>query len=82
MRNTIEIAKKIKHFSEIFDYRTYEVFKSVISSIICLRNWKQADIANFSEKTLAQIEYFFRDAMWDFRLLNTLRVQWIRNKIE
>ena len=81
MENDIQIATKIKHFSEIFDKRTYGVFKSVISSIVCLWNWKQADLANFSGKTLGQIQYFFRDALWDCRLLNTLRVQWIRNKI-
>lgn len=81
MKKDIQIATKIKHFSEIFDKRTYKVFKSVISSIVCLRNWKQADIANFSGKTLGQIQYFFRDALWDHRALNALRVQWIRNKI-
>ena len=81
MNKSIQIATKIKHFFQIFDKRTYETFKSVVSSLIFLRNAKQADIANFSDKALHQIQYFFNKAVWDFKILNTLRLNWIRNKI-
>lgn len=74
------IATKIKHFYEIFDKRTYEIFKNVITSIIFLRDSKQADMANFTGKKLYQIQYFFNKSVWDYTILNKLRLNWIRNK--
>lgn len=81
MIKNIQIWQKIKNFYQIFDKRSYETFKAVVSSIISLKNCKQADIANFWEKTLWQIQYFFAKSKWSFQLLNSLRIQWIRNKI-
>ena len=81
MKNNNRISTKIKHFTKIFDKRTYETFKIVINWILCLKNWKQWDLANLWEKSLWQIQYFFSKSKWDFNLLNKLRVQWIRNKI-
>ena len=81
MIKDIQIWQKIKHFFDVFDKRSYEVFRTVVSSVFFLRNWKQADIANFWEKTLWQIQYFFAKSKWNFRLLNNLRLQRIRNKI-
>lgn len=78
----MQISQKIKHFYWIFDKRTYEIFKIVVFAIINLRNWKQADIANFWNKTLWQVQYFFWESSWDFKLLNKLRVKWIRNKVQ
>lgn len=75
------IATKIKHFYQIFDKRTYEIFKYIIYSFIFLREHKQADIANLTWKTLSQIQYFFNKSVWDYKILNELRLQWIRNKI-
>lgn len=74
------IATKIKHFYEIFDKRTYEVFKEVINSFIFLREHKQADISNLALKTLSQIQYFFSKSVWNYKILNELRLKWIRNK--
>ena len=81
MNNNNGLSTKIKHFFEIFDKRTYETFKIVINWILCLKDWKQWDLANLWEKSLWQIQYFFSKSIWDFKLLNKLRVQWIRNKI-
>jgi len=81
MNKDIQIWQKIKHFYNIFDKRTYEIFKNIVSSFVFLRNPKQADIANLTWKTLSQIQYFFNKSVWDFKLLNNLRLSWIRNKI-
>ncbi len=82
MKKNIWITTKIKHFSKIFkDKRTYEIFKTIISWILCLKNWKQWDLANIWWKTLAQIQYFFYKSNWSSKLLNQFRVSWIRNKI-
>lgn len=81
MNKDIQIWQKIKHFFDIFDKRSYETFKTVVSWIISMRNWKQADVANFWEKTLWQIQYFFAKSKWSFQLLNNLRIVRIRNKI-
>ena len=81
MKNNIGIATKIKHFTSIFDKRSYETFKIVVNWILCLKNWKQWDLANLWEKTLWQVQYFFSKSTWNYELLNTLRIQWIRNKI-
>jgi|SaaInlStandDraft_4_1057021.scaffolds.fasta_scaffold23934_1 hypothetical protein len=75
------ILTKIKHFHEIFDKRSYDTFKKVITWILYLKDWKQWDLANFWEKSLCQIQYFFSKSQWNFKLLNDLRIQWIRNKI-
>lgn len=75
------IATKIKHFYNFFDKRSYENFKEIIKSFIFLREHKQADIANLSWKTLSQIQYFFNKSVWDYKILNELRLKWIRNKV-
>jgi hypothetical protein len=75
------ISTKIKHFTWVFDKRSYESFKIVINWILCLKGWKQWDLANLWEKSLWQIQYFFSKSKWNFKFLNKLRVQWIRNKI-
>ena len=75
------IATKIKHFYKIFDKRTYDTFKNVVSSFIFLREHKQADIANLTWKALHKIQYFFNESVWDYKILNNLRLKWIRNKI-
>ena len=82
MKNISGIITKIKHFSKLFkDKRTYEVFKVVINWILCLKDWSQWDLANFWEKTLYQIQYFFNESKCDFKILDNLRLQWIRNKV-
>ena len=82
MKNNTGINTKIKHFSKIFiDKRTYEVFKSIIIWILCLKDWKQWDVANVWWKTLSQIQYFFYKSNWSYSLLNRLRIDWIRNKV-
>ena len=75
------IATKIKHFSQIFDKRTYKTFKNVVSSFLFLREHKQSDIANLTWKALYQIQYFFNKSVWNYKILNELRIKWIRNKI-
>jgi hypothetical protein len=82
MKNTNGIITKIKHFNKVFkDKRTYEIFKVIINSILCLKDWRQWDLANFWEKTIYQIQYFFKKSKWKFKILDELRVKWIRNKI-
>lgn len=82
MTNNSGIMTKIKHFNEIFkDKRTYEIFKTIVSWILCLKDWKQWDLANVWWKTLAQIQYFFYKSKWSSDLLNSFRINWIRNKI-
>lgn len=49
---------KIKHFKEMFDPRTYKNFLAIVKGILALRDWKQADIALYGEKTLRQVEFF------------------------
>ena len=81
MKNNTGIINKIKHFSKIFDKRTYEIFKIIINAISCLKNWKQWDLANVWWKALSQVQYFFYKSKWKASLLNKLRVERIRNKI-
>ena len=82
MKNITGINTKIKHFNKIFkDKRTYQVFKSIIMWILCLKDWKQWDLANVWWKTLSQIQYFFYKSNWSYSLLNRFRVEWIRNKV-
>lgn len=76
------IITKIKHFHEVFkDKRTYEIFKTVVSGILLLKDWKQWDLANVGWKTLAQIQYFFYKSKWNSQSLNSFRIHWLRNKI-
>ena len=81
MKNNTGITNKIKHFINIFDKRSYETFKIIINWILCLKDWKQWDLANLWETTLWKIQYFFDKSSWDYEILNKLRIQWIRNKI-
>ena len=75
------ILTKIKHFNKSFkDKRTYEIFKTIVSWILCLKDWKQWDLANIWWKTLAQIQYFFYKSKWSSDLLNSFRINWVRNK--
>ncbi len=82
MINNTGIITKIKHFSKIFkDKRTYKTFKSIIFWILSLKDWKQWDLANVWWKTLSQIQYFLYKSNWSYLLLNTFRVEWVRNKV-
>ena len=82
MKKNNGILTKIKHFNKVFkNKRTYEIFKTIIVWILCLKNWKQWDLANIWEKTLTQIQYFFYKSKWTFKTLNYFRINWIRNKI-
>ncbi|MDQ7023883.1 MAG: hypothetical protein Q9M97_10470 [Candidatus Gracilibacteria bacterium] len=81
MKNNTGIKNKIKHFINIFDKRSYETFKIVVNGILCLKDWKQGDLANLGEVTLGKIQYFFDKSKWNYQKLNSLRIQWIRNKI-
>ena len=81
MKNNTGITNKIKHFINIFDKRSYKTFKIVVNWILCLKDWKQWDLANIWEITLWKIQYFFDKSSWNYEKLNNLRIQWIRNKI-
>jgi hypothetical protein len=81
MKNSTWIINKIKHLNKIFDKRSYETFKIIINWILCLKNWKQWDLANLWETTLWKVQYFFDKSRWDYNILNEMRIQWIRNKI-
>ncbi len=81
MKNNTGLTNKIKHFINIFDKRSYETFKIVINWILCLKDWKQWDLANLWEVTLWKIQYFFDKSSWNYEKLNNLRIQRIRNKI-
>ena len=70
------ISTKIKHFYEIFDKRTYETFKNIITSFLFLREHKQADIANLTWKVLSQIQYFFNKSVWDYKILKSFRIHY------
>ena len=80
MKNNNVIIHKIKHFKKIFDIRTYDSFVKVVTSIIHLKNWKQADLALVGNKTLRQIQYFFSWAKWCYKKLNIFRLRFLRNK--
>lgn len=74
------LTQQIKHFKVLFDARTYSTFQAVIRAIISLRDFKQADLARFSAKTLRQVQYFFGNAKWCAIKLNELRLRFLRNK--
>ena len=80
MKKDIKINQKIKHFSEIFNKRTYKIFQGIIKGILFLRNWRLSDLANVWDKSLRQVEYFFNWAKWHFKKLNKFMIRWIRNK--
>ncbi len=71
---------KIKHFKSMFDSRTYSNFQVVVKGILALRDWKEADLALFGEKTLRQIQFFFNGAKWSCSTLNEYRLRFLRNK--
>lgn len=82
MKTVFNFRQQIKHFSEMFDKRTYQTFQVVVDGIARMRNWTQADLACLSEKTLRQIQYFFNKAKWSFRQLNEFRLRFMRNKAD
>lgn len=80
MKKVFNFRQQIKHFSQIFDQRTYQTFQAVVEGVAKLKNWTQADLACMSEKTLRQIQYFFDKAKWSFRKMNDFRLSFVRNK--
>ena len=78
--NIIRINNKIKHFFKIFNTKTYKTFTLVMKYMLFLDKQNITDIAFQSWKTVSEINYFFNWAKWDFKLLNNLRIAWIRNK--
>lgn len=80
MKKIFNFHQQIKHFSQMFDQRTYKTFQAVVAGIAKLKNWKQADLACLSEKTLRQVQYFFDKARWSFQKLNEFRLRFVRNK--
>lgn len=80
MKKVINFRQQIKHFKVIFDSRTYLNFVVVAEGMIKLREWKQADLALLGEKTLRQIQYFFKSASWSAKKLNEFRLRFLRNK--
>ena len=82
MRKVFNFKQQIKHFSEMFDKRTYKTFQAVVDGIAKMKTWTQADLASVSEKTLRQIQYFFDKAKWSFAKLNEFRLRFVRNKAD
>jgi len=80
MKKVFNFKQQIKHFSQMFDKRTYETFQSVVDGIAKMKNWKQSDLACMSDKTLRQVQYFFDKAKWSFGKLNKFRLRFVRNK--
>lgn len=80
MKKVFNFKQQIKHFSEMFDQRTYQTFQAVVDGIAKMKNWTQADLACVSEKTLRQIQYFFDKARWSFEKFNEFRLSFVRNK--
>lgn len=80
MKKIFNFRQQIKHFSEMFDKRTYQTFQAVVDGIARMKNWTQADLACLSEKTLRQVQYFFDQAKWSFKKLNEFRLKFVRNK--
>jgi hypothetical protein len=76
------VTQQIKHFKKMFDVRTYRTFQATVKAILCLRNFKQADIAQVSQKTLRQIQYFFSSAKWCAEKLDEFRLRFLRNKTD
>jgi len=80
MKTIFNFKQQIKHFSEIFDKRTYGTFQTVVDGVARMRRWTQADLASISEKTIRQIQYFFNNAKWSTKQLNNFRLRFIKNK--
>ena len=80
MKKVFNFHQQIKHFSQMFDQRTYKTFQAVVDGVAKIRSWKQSDLACLSEKTLRQIQYFFDKAKWSFAKLNEFRLRFMRNK--
>lgn len=80
MKKVFNFKQQIKHFSQMFDKRTYETFQVVVDGIARMKDWKQSDLACMSEKTLRQVQYFFDKAKWRFGKLNKFRLRFVRNK--
>lgn len=45
MKKVFNFQQQIKHFSEMFDKRTYQTFQKVVSGIAKMKEWTQADLA-------------------------------------
>lgn len=82
MKKVFNFKQQIKHFSQMFDKRTYKTFQGVVDGIAKLRNWTQADLACLSDKTVRQIQYFFDKTKWSFQQLNEFRLRFVRNKAD
>lgn len=82
MTKVFNFRQQIKHFSEMFDQRTYQTFQVVVDGVAKIRDWKQSDLACLSGKTLRQIQYFFDKAKWSFEKLNEFRLRFMRNKAD
>ncbi len=82
MKKVFNFRQQIKHFSEMFDQRTYQTFQIVVDGVAKIRDWKQSDLACLSGKTLRQIQYFFDQARWSFEKLNEFRLRFVRNKAD
>lgn len=80
MTKIFNFKQQIKHFSLMFDKRTYKTFQAVVDGIARMRKWTQADLACISDKTLRQIQYFFDKAKWSFEKLDEFRLRFVRNK--
>lgn len=80
MKKVSQIHQQIKHLKGFFDARTYGTFQTIISGVLKLREWKQADLALLGGKTLRQIQYFFNGAKWCAKGLNGFRLRFLRNK--
>lgn len=64
----LSITKYIQGYFLIFDKRSYQSFKKIIEGIIKIRDWNQTDLAQFSEKSISAIQYFFgkgQDVKWE-----------------
>ena len=40
MKKIFNFKQQIKHFSEMFDKRTYETFQAVVNGVAKIRDWK------------------------------------------
>ena len=78
----LNITKYIQRYFSIFDRRTYGSFKKIIEGIIKIRDWNQTDLAQFAEKSISAIQYFFGKAKWNPKILNKLRLKIFHNRNE
>lgn len=82
MKNVAQFSNTLKVFSGLFTMPAYKTFKAVIHAMVKLANYSQANLANISGKTIAQIQYFFSRAKWSYAKLNLFRLRWLRNRKE